>query len=326
MSDVNDLTPEGPMAPVTLEELGEQTRNETIGCALSFTWLGTTAVVKGSDLVETASHFDARPNALRLSKRVLDSRHPTVRQLNRVKSGIRRDWIQSTLPYVEPGVRLMRRDRTNELAQAVRQASEVLDSLSVELEDRRREVLEQAEARLGRLFDPNDYPVNFAGCFGVELAFPNLEPPDYLRGLSPELYEREQQRIAASFEQAVATAEAQFQGQLAELVSHLRDRLAGRTEDGRPHVFRDSAVNNLREFFGHVRSVTIRRSSDLEELLQQAEGLIEGVDTGALRQDMNYRERIAGDLAGLEEELTERAPARRIRPARSFTQGETEES
>jgi hypothetical protein len=40
--------------------------------------------------------------------------------------------------------------------------------------------------------------------------------------------------------------------------------------DGQPKVFRDSAVENLREFFGRFRRLNIRSSPDLDELVQQA--------------------------------------------------------
>ena len=86
--------------------------------------------------------------------------------------------------------------------------------------------------------------------------FPSVEPPDYLRQLSPALYEQERARVAARFDEAVRLAEEAFTAELAKLVSHLTERLTGQ-DDGKPKVFRDSAVENLNEFFSRFRTLSV---------------------------------------------------------------------
>ena len=76
-----------------------------------------------------------------------------------------------------------------------------------------------------------------------------MEPPPYLQQLSPELYRQESERVTARFDEAVRLTEQAFLDELSGLLSHLTERLAG-AEDGKPKVFRDSAVENLREFAG----------------------------------------------------------------------------
>jgi len=44
--------------------------------------------------------------------------------------------------------------------------------------------------------------------------------------------------------------------------------------DGQPKVFRDSAVENLREFFERFRRLNIRSSPELDEVVQQAQQTI----------------------------------------------------
>ena len=102
------------------------------------------------------------------------------------------------------------------------------------------------------MYDDRDYPESLFGLFDVEWDFPAFEPPDYLRQLSPELYRQECQRVQARFDEAVRLAEEAFLSELAKLVSHLTDRLSG-SEDGKPKIFRDSAVDNLRGFFERFR-------------------------------------------------------------------------
>src|SRR5439155_5916385 len=103
--------------------------------------------------------------------------------------------------------------------------------------------------RLGRLYNPADYPAQVRGLFGVQWDFPSVEPPNYLMRIAPEVYEEERRRVAARFDEAVRLAEQAFAAEFARLLSHLTARLASGA-DGERQVFRDSAVHNLSAFFG----------------------------------------------------------------------------
>ena len=120
-----------------------------------------------------------------------------------------------------------------------------------------------AEDRLGDLFDVTDYPHSLVGMFVIEHDFPSVEPPAYLRQLNPELYEQECRRVQARFDEAIHLAEQAFIDELSQLVSHLTERLAGH-EDGRPKIFRDTAVENLNEFFARFQSLNVRSNDQLE--------------------------------------------------------------
>ena len=117
----------------------------------------------------------------------------------------------------------------------------------------------------------------------MEFEFPSVEPPDYLQQLNPQLYDEECQRVQARFSEAVRLAEEAFTAELARLVSHLTERLSGQ-EDGKPKVFRDSAVENLTEFFGRFRSLNVRSNEQLDRLVADAQRVIRGVGPADLRQ------------------------------------------
>src|SRR6202035_1199793 len=110
------------------------------------------------------------------------------------------------------------------------------------------EIKDDARRRLGRLFNPADYPEEVRGLFAVEWDFPSIEPPSYLLRIAPEVYEQERQRVAARFDEAVRLAEQAFATEFARLLSHLTERL-GDCQHGQRKIFRDSAVANLGEFF-----------------------------------------------------------------------------
>ena len=98
---------------------------------------------------------------------------------------------------------------------------------------------------------------------------PSVDAPSYLQQFNPELYEQECQRVQARFDEAVCPAKEAFTAKLAKLVSHPTERLSG-TEDGKPRIFRDSAVENLAECFQRFRQLNIRSGEQLDRLVAHA--------------------------------------------------------
>jgi len=57
------------------------------------------------------------------------------------------------------------------------------------------------------------------------------------------------------------------------LITHLTERLAG-GDDGKDNIFRDSAVENLFEFFQRFRHLNLRSNVELDELVAQAQRVV----------------------------------------------------
>ncbi len=104
--------------------------------------------------------------------------------------------------------------------------------------------------------------------------------------------------MSARFDEAIRLAEEAFTTELAKLVSHLTERLSGQ-EDGKSKVFRDSAVQNLQEFFQRFRSLNVGSSQQLDDLVSQAQRIVTGVDPQALRTNVVLRQEVATQLAGV---------------------------
>jgi hypothetical protein len=179
--------------------------------------------------------------------------------------------------------------------------AELVDAVE-RLDEHFSELKSAARQRLGRLYNVGDYPQSLRGLFTVQWDFPPVEPPDYLRELSPALFAEEQQRVAARFDEAVRLAEDAFTSELAKLVSHLSERLSGQ-EDGKPKIFRDSAIENLSEFFQRFRTLNIRSNEQLDQLVEQAQRIVRGVEPQALRDNTNLRQHVATQLAGVQSVL-----------------------
>ena len=211
-------------------------------------------------------------------------------------------WASISLPYPEPGTRLVRQDVIDTFQQQMTTFKEELHEAVQQLDEKYAELKTAARGRLGSLYNEADYPGSLAGLFDVGWDFPSVEPPDYLRQLNPELYEQECQRVQARFDEAVQLAEQAFVEELSKLVTHLTERLAG-NEDGKPKVFRDSAVGNLQEFFERFRSLNVRSHEQLDQLVHQCQQAVSGVEPQALRTQPDLRQQVASQLSGVQSVL-----------------------
>ena len=146
------------------------------------------------------------------------------------------------------------------------------------------------------------YPMSLLGLFQVAWNYPSMEPPEYLQQLSPDLYRQECERVAARFDEAVQLAEQAFMEELQQLVTHLTGRLAGEA-DNRPKVFRDSAVNNLTEFFQRFRQLNVRSNDQLDNLVAQCQQIVRGVEPQTLRDSQGVRQRVVTQLSHVENVL-----------------------
>jgi hypothetical protein len=293
-------------------------RGNMAAVRVSFTWLGTRKSLTPEQRAEAAQPFDAEGQYLSAGKKLLDTRHPAFKAVTAIKTKIASVWKSMSLPFPEPGVRLIRRDKIDEFVSLMEEyKNELAESVS-NLDRHYGELKQAACERLGRLFNPSDYPETLIGLFDVSWDFPSVEPPDYLRDLNPALYEAERARVAARFDEAVQLAEQAFLDEFAKLVSHLTERISGVGEDGKPKVFRDSAVGNLGEFFEKFRSLNVRSNEQLDSLVAQAQQAVRGVGAQDLRQSGDLRQRVAKQLSEVQSALdgmmVERPRRKIIRP------------
>ena len=184
----------------------------------------------------------------------------------------------------------------------MREFREELAEAVAALDRHYHELKRTARQRLGSLYNEADYPDSMRELFAVEWDYPSVEPPDYLQHMSPELYRQECQRIQNRFGEAVRLAEEAFTSELARLVSHLTERLSG-TEDGKPKIFRDSAIGNLTEFFERFRELNVRSSEELDRLVADCQRVVRGVEPQDLRESQGLRQHVATELSRVQSVL-----------------------
>jgi hypothetical protein len=279
----------------------EHLRRTAAAVRVHLRWWGTHKTLTSQQKEEVGLAYAADARFLTAGKKLIDVRHEAFRRLTSVRTRIKRHWRRSTLPYVEAGVRLIKQADIEPFVHTMDGFRADLSEAEADLNSVYGDIKGDARRSLGRLYDAADYPPTVRGLFAVEWDFPSVEPPNYLMRLSPEIYQQEQERVARRFEEAVTLAEQAFVSEFSKLVAHLTERLTG--TDGERMVFRDSAVNNLREFFERFRYLSVRSNEDLERLVEQAQRVVQGVAPQELRDNDGLRHDVARQLTRVQASL-----------------------
>ena len=269
---------------------------------VSLQWFGVRKSLNMQQKAQAADTFGAAGEFLSAGKKLLDTRHPAYKQVTGVRNRITALWKAMSLPYPEPGIRLIRQDQINVFDTQMTALQEELEESVRQLDDRYAELKSAARERLGSLFNDGDYPGSLQGMFQVSWDFPSVEPPDYLQQLNPELYQQECERIQRRFDEAVKLAEEAFIAELAKIVSHLTERLSG-SADGKPKVFRDSAIDNLSDFFDRFGQLNVRSNEQLDNLVANARQIVRGIGPQQLRESQSLRQYVATELSGVQSVL-----------------------
>jgi len=269
---------------------------------LSLSWLGVRKTLTSEQKAIAAGSFGAEGAYLSAGKKLMDTKHPAFKAVTGVKGRIVSLWKAMSLPYPEPGLRLIRQDQIETFNTQMELLKTELEEAVWRLDEHYAELKSAASERLGTLYNPADYPQSLCGRFQVAWDFPSVEPPDYLRQLQPDLYRQECERVSGRFDESVRMAEQAFTEELQQLVAHLTERLTGQT-DGKPKVLRDSAVNNLTEFFRRFRELNVRSNDDLDELVEQCQQIVQGVKPQNLRDDQTLRQQVATGLGQVQNVL-----------------------
>lgn len=269
---------------------------------LSFTWLGVRKSLTAIQKNQAADSFGAEGKFLSAGKKLLDTSHPAFKVVTAVRGRAVAYWKGVSLPYPEPGIRLIRQSDIQDFDRRMADFRDELDAAVADLDHHFDELRSAARQRLGNLFNPADYPPSLLGMFAIEHDFPSVEPPQYLQQLSPALYEQECQRMQQRFDAAVQLAEQAFLEEISKLVEHASERLSGQS-DGRPKVFRDTAITNLTEFFERFRTLNVRSNEQLDALVDRAQQIVAGIKPQQLRDNTVLRQQVASQLAGVQSSL-----------------------
>ena len=300
-------------------------KTDFAACRVKFRWFGTSRTLSTAQKSQAAESFGAEGKAISAAKRLIDTKNSHYLAVTSIKSKIIRYWKESSLAYPEPGIRLIKQGRIDDFNDTLEAFRGELETAVGLLDEHFMDLKEAARLKLGQLYDSNDYPTSLTGEFAVVWDYPSVDAPDYLRRLNPEVYAQQASLVSQRFEETVALAEQAFIDELDQLVSHLAERLSG-DDDGKPKVFRNSALTNMSAFFERFRELNVRSNQQLDDLVERCEQLVSGVAPQSLRDNDSLRASLSSNLAtvqsSLDQLMVERPRRNIIRPTKQTRAGE----
>ncbi len=150
-----------------------------------------------------------------------------------------------------------------------------------------------AQLRLGPLYDPTQYPpveiVRHA--FSMTWSYLTITTPDNLQAIRADIFEREREKAAAQWVDALDAANGVLESAFSDLVAHMVDRLSP-GDDGKPKIFRDSLTENLRDFLSTFDARNIGGHDALAAEVDKARALLAGIDAKDLRKHQSYKDNV----------------------------------
>src|SRR5688572_29197017 len=99
-----------PRRSARAESPAQRLRQSFAAVRVSFTWLGVRKALSTEQKAQAAEGFGAEGTYLSAAKKLLDTRDPSYRAVTAVRSQTVGYWRAMSLPYPEPGVRLIKQD------------------------------------------------------------------------------------------------------------------------------------------------------------------------------------------------------------------------
>lgn len=306
------------------ESFGKKLKNATLAVKLERSKWGITRKLDRGQVQKAASEFNADTDRLSASKKLIDTNSKEYRACTQTIGKAVQYWKDVTVPFPEKGIRLIRRDRMPMFTQQLEALKAELAENVTALQASLATLIETSRVKLGELFNESDYPDadELAAEFGLEYSNPTISPDPLLKQLDAQLFEQQQARIQAKFDEAVKLAEDAFIDEFSQMITKIADRMQP-GDDGKPKLFFDAYVNNLCGFFEKFKDLNIGSNQELEGLIEEAKQIVKGdkqaIDAAAtiknLRGDVTARAHFGKQF----EELGAKIQAQLItKPRRKF--------
>ena len=299
----------------TTTTAAQRLRTTMAAVRVSFTWFGVQKTLDPrAEGARPPRRSTPRASSSRAAKKLLDTKHPAFRAVTAVRGKIASFWKSQSLPFPEPGVRLIKQSEVEAFARQMADYQVELDDAVAKLDRhyRRAEAGGRRAARLAvqrrGLSRDARRPVR------RRVRLPHRRAARLPgRALARSSTSRSRRGSRPGSRRRSGSPRRRSWRSSRRLVAHLTERISGTNDDGTPKVFRDSAIGNLVEFFDRFRQLNVRSNDQLDALVAEAQRVVRGVgpqdlrDSDALRAAWS-RPAVAGPVVA-------RRPAGRPAPA-----------
>ena len=144
-------------SPPTVTASARLLRTTMAAMRLSFTWFGTRKTLTQEQKSQAADTFGAEGDFPSAGKKLVDTKHPAFRAVTAVHNRAISLFKGVSLPYSEPGIRLVKQDEIEKINGQMTQLREELDEAVEGLNRHYGELKVAARQRLGSLYNEQDY-------------------------------------------------------------------------------------------------------------------------------------------------------------------------
>ena len=235
-----------------------------------------------------AVHHEASTAAGRYNKCLLP--RTAFAAINSTMSAARTAHYAQSLPWDDQGSRLLpvaNYERYTELMDGLRER--MIRERARFIEDY-EDNIDKARLDLGKLFRIAEYPSkeDLHGKFGMRYRIiPVPDADHFMAKLASDDTDRVKRDIESQIEERLHDAVGDLYRRLGEAVERVSERLR-EDEEGKPLVFRDSMIGNIRELVDVVPRLNIFGDETLAQLCGQVKEKIAGVEPDALRPSKSF--------------------------------------
>jgi hypothetical protein len=282
--------------PSSLQETGVDLPRKTVCIKVRLSRMGNTRQVSTSHI-----EADADKDLLRVSKHLVDSAE--LKAIGRFDGEIRRYLYNICLPF-EIGIHLLPIAALEQVEQRLRQFAVDRTELVKAFLAAYPSLCVDAAKRLRGLYNPTDYPSveDVAREFGFSWQYVSFGVPDQLKGISQEVWEQEREKAAQRMAEASSEIQQVLRETMAKLIQHMAERLKTGGDD-KPLRFKESTVSNLVEFLANFEFRNVTDDTELQRLVTEARGLLQGISADELRTTGELRTKVQQGMAGIAAQL-----------------------
>lgn len=193
-------------------------------------------------------------------------------------------WAMTVPSFLRGGLYMIKVEGVEEvealLNQAVEDFKPKVAAFAAVVDEQR----EKSKKMLGPAYDPSKFPSQeeVLSAFGIKWNWLSMSTPSSLKQIQKGLFEKEAKKAEESLRNAVEEIVLMLTVEAKELCEHLVERLTP-GDDGKPKVFRESAVSNITDFLSHFNMRAVGTTKELTEQIERMRKLLQGVDAKTLR-------------------------------------------
>ncbi len=234
----------------------------------------------------------AKSDAARVNKHLVAKE--ALAPIVTASGAVRTHFYAKTLPWRDNGDRILSRKMyMTFIEEHERLVGEFEAAVDKFLTDTYPGAVEQAEFRMGDLFDRNDYPSTseLRRKFYIELDFDAITTSnDFRVQIDADHVERVRQSMEAAAEQRIAQAQADVWRRIGETVGYFHQRMADPKA-----VFRDSTVDNIHDLIDLIPGLNVLDDPNIEAVRIMLEQKLGGAEAAEIRKNPDVREELAAD-------------------------------